>query len=103
MNDRDNITGSEPSKIEARILNFTTYAERIRCNGCAPGDLVAADKAEAARFLAVLDPGATYFTFQTFGDGGKDDSLTRVVHGSLDQRWKDLVRLNDRGAGVFVT
>jgi RepB DNA-primase from phage plasmid/Family of unknown function (DUF5906) len=64
-----------------------------------------ADTAEAARFLSLLDPGATYFTFQTFDDNKerKDKRFARIVHGTLDKCWNELVALNDRGAGVFVT
>jgi putative DNA primase/helicase len=57
----------------------------------------------------MLDPGAPGFTYQTFDDvkvdgkARKDPSLTRVFHGSLDDRWNELVDLNRRGAGVFIT
>jgi hypothetical protein len=63
------------------------------------------DKAEAARFLSLLDLGATYFTFQTFDDNQKRDNkkLARIIHGTLDECWDRLVALNDRGAGIFVT
>src|SRR5262245_58099491 len=64
---------------------------------------------EAARFLTLLDPAATAFTFQTFDDliidGHKrdDPKLRRIFHGTLDKYWDTLVRLNSEGAGVFVT
>lgn len=43
-------------------------------------------------------------TYQTFDDskGGKNHSLARVFHGTLDQHMADLVRLNQQGAGIFV-
>jgi len=68
------------------------------------------DKAEAARFLSLLDAHATFFTFQTFDDvvlknnkKRKDPKLLRALRGSLDECWDEIVRLNERGAGVFVT
>jgi hypothetical protein len=81
------------------------------------------DRAEAARFLALLDPSAVAFTFQTLDDNeerktqrdktnaqrkkeGKQtlkDPFARVLNGTLDKHWETLVGLNDQGAGVFVT
>src|SRR5208337_791305 len=68
------------------------------------------DKAEAARFLSLLDAHATFFTFQTFDDvvlennkKRKDPKLLRALRGSLDKCWDEIVRLNEQGAGVFVT
>jgi hypothetical protein len=63
------------------------------------------DKTEAKRFLALLDPDAAFFTFQTFDDDRerKNEYLTRVIHGTLDECWLELARLNERGAGIFVT
>ena len=63
------------------------------------------DKKEANAFLELLDHSADYFTFQTFDDNKdrKDQSLARVIHGSLDKCWDELVELNRKGAGIFVT
>src|SRR5688572_7844641 len=60
---------------------------------------------EARRFLQLLDPSGSAFTFQTFPD--KDDpssraALTRVLHGTFDQHADALVVLNSHGAGIFV-
>jgi hypothetical protein len=65
----------------------------------------ATNLAKAARFLALLDPTATEFEFLTFDDNkDRDDkSLTRTFFGSLAEHAASLQRLNDRGAGVFVT
>src|SRR5262249_48442467 len=62
------------------------------------------DRDEAERFLAALDPSTDRFTFQTFDDNKerKDKSLARVLHGTLAQHFKTLVKLNERGAGIFV-
>jgi hypothetical protein len=64
-----------------------------------------ADRCEAMRFLALLDPTTSRFTFQTFDDNKdrKDNKLAKILHGTLDQHWGTLVRLNAQGAGVFVT
>jgi hypothetical protein len=81
------------------------------------------DKAQAARHLAMLDPEATTFTFQVFDDNkerkkahdhrnkerkraGKKalpDPYARTIHGTLEQRWHELVRWNEQGAGVYIT
>lgn len=60
---------------------------------------------QAAKFLEKLDPQATSWTFQTFDDNAdrKDQSLARVLHGTLEEHGSTLVDLQSRGAGVFVT
>lgn len=66
----------------------------------------------AARFLAGLlgcpleDAWLQSLTLQTFTDKEpkpKPDPLARVLIGSLDERAKELDRLNLEGAGIFVT
>jgi hypothetical protein len=63
----------------------------------------------AEKFLKILDPNAKAFTFQIFHDlpsgskTPKDDSLSRIIHGSLEDCWDGLCELNKRGAGVYVT
>jgi hypothetical protein len=63
------------------------------------------DRDQAERFLHALDPGATRFTFQTFDDNQErdDKSLAKIHHGTLNQQWRTLVRLNEARAGVFIT
>lgn len=63
------------------------------------------DFEQARHFLESLDPDNQEFTFQTFDDDAdrKSRSHARVLHGSLAQHWDELCRLNDQGAGVFVT
>lgn len=60
-------------------------------------------KAEAQRFLDLLEPGGM-FTFQTFDDdqGRKSKDLATILHGTLDTHYDTLVRYNQRGAGIFV-
>lgn len=64
-----------------------------------------ASRGEAAAFLAALDPSASAWTFQTFDDNKarSDPRMLRTLHGSLDQHWPELARLNAAGAGVYVT
>lgn len=58
--------------------------------------------ADAARFLTLLTEGEGG-TFQTFDDGpGKRSTLARVLHGSIEDHCPELLRLNARGAGVFI-
>jgi hypothetical protein len=71
------------------------------------------DYEQSERFLLLLDETAESFTFQTFTDckvqretsrkNGQGDPLARVLHGSLEHCWRGLCRLNDQGAGVYVT
>lgn len=62
-------------------------------------------RAEAERFLSLLDRDAQSFCFQTFDDlkDRKDPSLARTLHGSLTALWPKLEAFNRQGAGVFVT
>jgi hypothetical protein len=66
---------------------------------------LAIDITEAEHFLKHLDPEATKFTFQTFDDNAerKDGNLVKVLNGTLAQHATTLTRLNNRGAGIFVT
>ena len=71
------------------------------------------DYDQAARFLLLLDEIAESFTFQTFTDcktkrdngrkNGQGDTLARVIHDSLENCWPVLCRLNNQGAGIYVT
>ena len=62
---------------------------------------------QAQRFLTLLDEEEESFTFQTFADtpGAKSSPslYVKILHGSLEEHWKELTRLNREGAGVFVT
>jgi hypothetical protein len=70
-----------------------------------PDTVAAANIAEAERFLKLLDPTATRFEFRTFDDNKerKDENLTRTFYGTLAEHAAELKRLNNKGAGVFVT
>lgn len=59
---------------------------------------------KVGRFLQALDP-AGEFTFQTFPDNPalKGQDLTRVLNGPFAEHRDELARLNQAGAGVFVT
>ncbi|MBK5970905.1 MULTISPECIES: DUF3987 domain-containing protein [Thiorhodovibrio] len=61
-------------------------------------------RAEAERYLAILDSEAESFTFQTFDDTeAKRGHLAQTIVGDLESVWSQLERLNQAGAGVFVT
>jgi hypothetical protein len=66
---------------------------------------MAPDLKMAKRFLQLLDPKATAFTFQTLDDNHdrKSAKLNKVLHGSLEKHWQTLTSLSKQGAGVFVT
>ncbi|MFP7721412.1 DNA-primase RepB domain-containing protein [Lysobacter sp. A3-1-A15] len=60
------------------------------------------DTAQAARFLTALSSDNLH-TFQTFEDSKRGvRGLSRILHGSLEQRVRTLEALNLEGAGVFV-
>ncbi|MEI4196442.1 phage/plasmid primase, P4 family, partial [Roseovarius sp. E0-M6] len=63
------------------------------------------DFEEAQKFLDLLDNNATFWTFQTFDDDAdrKSKSLARVLHGTLADHFDTLAKLQEDGAGVFVT
>lgn len=68
------------------------------------GGTLQVDLSEATRFLNLLDPDATRFTFQTFDDdkSRKDAQLGKILNGSIDELVGQLSDLNRRGAGVSV-
>lgn len=47
--------------------------------------------------------GKKHHTFQTFGDADKNNSLVRIMHGTLEDCRLELEELNHQGAGIFVT
>lgn len=53
----------------------------------------------------LLDEGQERFTFQTFDDNKSrgDKRLAKIFHGSFTEHFVDLVALNNKGAGVFIT
>lgn len=55
----------------------------------------------AEQFLAALSPDAAY-TFQTFAEGKGRSRLSRILHGTLASKGRQLAALNEKGAGVFV-
>jgi hypothetical protein len=63
------------------------------------------DISEAKRFLEHLDPTTAEFEFRTFDDNAdrKDKNLTKTFYGTLGLHAYELIQLNNRGAGVFVT
>jgi hypothetical protein len=80
------------------------------------------DRAEAVRFLDIIAPCVLNFSFQTFDDSKErrearaernkihkqrdeeeeKDPFAKIFHGTLDQHFDELARLNNAGAGVFV-
>lgn len=63
---------------------------------------------DARLFLISLScklPGDHRFTFQTFGEGLKkgNKKLAKKLTGTFDEVYEELMRLNQKGAGIFVT
>lgn len=76
----------------------------MQTNNNAMQDALQIDIAEAQRFLNMLDPESDEFTFQTFDDSDeKRKHLAQVFNGTLGQHIATLSRLNEQGAGIFVT
>ena len=69
-----------------------------------PAERVDFNDEETARFLTLLGPSASVFTFQTFDDDRtrKNPALTRIIH-SPPEEFDQLLNLNGQGAGIFVT
>jgi len=63
------------------------------------------NRVETEKFLKLLEPKGDQFTFQTFDDNNerKSKSLVHVLHGTLDQHYEQLCRLNKAGAGIYIT
>ena len=61
------------------------------------------DIEDAHRFLERLAPNQPY-TFQTFDDDKerKNQSLVRILHGTLDDVLVELTNINASGGGIFV-
>jgi hypothetical protein len=59
---------------------------------------------QTQKFLNALDDRTDRFTYQTFNDNRdrKDRTLTRVLHGTLAERYQQLLHLSEAGAGIFV-
>ena len=55
------------------------------------------------KFLDALDAEGN-FTFQTFDDNQdrRDGRLAKIFHGRVEEHTRDLITLQNRGAGVFV-
>lgn len=61
------------------------------------------DLDQARLFLKIL-AGDEPVTFQTFDDSeAKRSRLAKVLHGTIDKHARELTRLNNEGAGIFVT
>jgi DNA primase RepB-like protein/primase-like protein len=63
------------------------------------------NRAETERFLKLLDPTTSEFTFQTFDDDQdrKAGHLAKILHGTLEQHYGQLYQLSEQGAGIFIT
>lgn len=68
-----------------------------------PNVLVSQDRSQAERYMEVLTGSKqTLATFQTFAEGGPSEHGPRILHGTLDEHWSELVRLNEAGHGIFM-
>jgi len=57
----------------------------------------------AKKFLRLLAPQGTSFTFQIFADGKSASITPCILHGTLDTLADELTRLNEQGAAISVT
>lgn len=59
---------------------------------------------EAQKFLNILGTSPDEkFVFQTFDDQGQDKSLAKIFYGTFEDCAEELIQMNQKGAGVFVT
>lgn len=68
-----------------------------------PYQVPALDKFIANKFLQLLAPGRSTFTFQTFAEREGSTAKAKILHGTLADLWPDLMQEQAAGAGVFVT
>lgn len=68
-----------------------------------PSATTAIDLHAAATFLALLDPNAKKFTFQTIPETGAARGKPQILHGSIAELGSQLAKLNRQGHGIFVT
>ncbi len=62
------------------------------------------DLQAAERYLTILDNEAGFFTWQTFDDAAKGrKNLTGIIQGSLDNLSEQLIKLNAKGAGIYIS
>jgi RecA-family ATPase len=104
-------TGVQQEQSKENVPANTPIAETSQAQINISKVRVRRDRVE--RLLAVLDYAATSFTFQTFDDNeqrreqrkaaGAPDLFAKVRHGTLDQYFHELCRLNESGAGIFIT
>jgi AAA domain/RepB DNA-primase from phage plasmid len=93
------------------MTNSTTFKANTVVPRAAAGPIAndntsatpAHDKDMARDFLTGLDPNASRFTFQFFGDGA--GTYPKIVQGTLDEVWPKVQALNTpaRCCGAFVT
>ena len=69
-------------------------------------------RSEAKRFVTLLDPDCDFsrsrpsMTTWNAGSAAEDHEpgpFARIIHGTLDKCWNELCRLNEQGAGIFIT
>ena len=58
------------------------------------------NREEAAEFVRVLYP-SPEITFQTFANSQASPARPEILHGTIDQHWDYLCRVNSQGAGVY--
>lgn len=98
----NNVVSFQSSQGEVlRGLDF----ERCLTGMHSDGDIdLTIDLHEAQRFLELLDPGASEFTFLTFDDKKqKRQWMVQQYHSDLLSVAEELTDLNEAGAGVYVT
>lgn len=63
------------------------------------------DLKQFEQWQAMLSPNDRTLTFQTIDDNKsrKSRSLTKIMHGNIDQHTSQLIHLNQQGAGIFAT
>jgi putative DNA primase/helicase len=118
MTDIQQVTGTTSMQQPPMSFRGMTDEDRKKLNGSAEeiGRVWFFDRATAQRFLNALEPRGK-FTFQTFDDikarrkeRAEKEKATKIKqydpfacirHGTLDQWWDRLCKLNMEGAGIY--
>lgn len=90
----------EPQQAHPEDVNPSSVIEGARLKTV---DCLHPQREHAEKFIEALTGHKDApVTFQTFSEGGPPERPASILHGTLDQRYDELVRLNRAGSGIFV-
>lgn len=93
----------QPSLVPSPVHSSLIDEDSAPLINIAPCASLAPDIEHTRKFLKIIDPHAEEHFFQTFGDGRKSRTLVSQRFASIEALKGSLTRLNEAGAGIFVT